>query len=71
MDLDKAEASTAFWYLCILVQATIRVFLIAFGLLATFVRQWGLTGEIVLLFWCLMPKGENLRPKQLDHLTTC
>jgi hypothetical protein len=19
-------------------------------------------------FWCLMPKGEKLRPKQMDHL---
>jgi hypothetical protein len=31
----------------------------------------GLKGQIVLLFWCLMPKGEKLRPKQLDQPTTC
>jgi hypothetical protein len=31
----------------------------------------GLKGLIVLLFWCLMPKGEKLRPKQLDQPTTC
>jgi hypothetical protein len=23
------------------------------------------------LFWCLMPKGEKLRPKQMDQPTTC
>jgi hypothetical protein len=23
---------------------------------------------LVLLFWCLMPTGEKLRPKQLDQL---
>jgi hypothetical protein len=28
----------------------------------------GLEGQIVLPFWCLMPKGEKLRPKQLDKL---
>jgi hypothetical protein len=28
----------------------------------------GLRGQIVLLFWCLLPKGEKLRPKQLDQL---
>jgi len=22
-------------------------------------------------FWCLMPKGEKIRPKQLDQPTTC
>jgi hypothetical protein len=22
----------------------------------------------MILFWCLMPKGEKLRPKQLDQL---
>jgi hypothetical protein len=31
----------------------------------------GLKGQIVLLFWCLIPKGDKLRPKQLDHPTTC
>jgi hypothetical protein len=28
----------------------------------------GLEGRIVLLFWCLMLKGEKLRRKQLDQL---
>jgi hypothetical protein len=31
------------------------------------VRQWGLRPQ-VSPFWCLMPKGEKLRPKQLDQL---
>jgi hypothetical protein len=22
----------------------------------------------MILFWCLMPKGEKLRPKQMDQL---
>jgi hypothetical protein len=28
----------------------------------------GVKGPIMILFWCLMPKGEKLRPKQMDHL---
>jgi hypothetical protein len=36
--------------------------------LASFGEAMGLACQIVLLFWCLMPKGENLRPKQLDQL---
>jgi hypothetical protein len=32
-----------------------------------FVRQWGLRANNDP-FWCLMPKGEKLRPKQLDQL---
>jgi hypothetical protein len=31
----------------------------------------GLKGQKGLLFWCLMPKGEKLRPKQMDQPTTC
>ena len=31
-------------------------------------RQWGLKGPIMIPFWCLMPKGEKLRPKQMDQL---
>ena len=23
------------------------------------------------MFWCLMPKGEKLRPNQMDEPTTC
>jgi hypothetical protein len=25
-------------------------------------------GPIMIPFWCLMPKGEKLRPKQMDQL---
>jgi hypothetical protein len=25
----------------------------------------------MISFWCLMPKGEKLRPKQMDQPTTC
>jgi hypothetical protein len=28
----------------------------------------GLKGPKMILFWCLMPKGEKLRPKQMDQL---
>jgi hypothetical protein len=28
----------------------------------------GLKGPLMILFWCLMPKGEKLRPKQMDQL---
>jgi hypothetical protein len=31
----------------------------------------GLKSQIILLFWCLLPKREKLRPKQLDQSTTC
>jgi hypothetical protein len=67
VDLDKEEASTAFRYQCILFQVTICVFLIALGFTYNFCEAMELKGQIVL-FWCLMPKGEKLRPKQLDQL---
>jgi hypothetical protein len=28
----------------------------------------GVKGPIMIPFWCLMPKGEKLRPKQIDQL---
>jgi hypothetical protein len=28
----------------------------------------GLKGQKMIMFWCLMPKGEKLRPKQMDQL---
>jgi hypothetical protein len=28
----------------------------------------GVKGPRMILFWCLMPKGEKLRPKQMDQL---
>jgi hypothetical protein len=38
-------------------------------LFAIFGKAMGLKRPLVLQFWCLMPKGEKLRPKQLDQLT--
>jgi hypothetical protein len=66
VDSNKEEASTAFWYQCIFFQVTI--FLVALGFTCNFCEAMRLKGQIVLLFWCLMPKGEKLRPKQLDQL---
>jgi hypothetical protein len=65
--LDKEEASTAFWYQY-LVPSPYLCFLIAFGFTRDFCAAMGLKSQIVLLFWCLMPKGEKLRPNQLDQL---
>jgi hypothetical protein len=31
----------------------------------------GVKGPKMIPFWCLMPKGEKLRPKQMDQPTTC
>jgi hypothetical protein len=70
MNLDKERASTAFWYQCILSQVHTYVF-IAFCSYFTFWWGNGVRGPKVLLFWCLMPKGEKLRPKQMDQPTTC
>jgi hypothetical protein len=67
VDLDKEVASTAFRYQY-LVPSPYLCFLIAFGFTCDFCEAMGLKGQIVFLFWCLMPKGEKLRPKQLDQL---
>jgi hypothetical protein len=33
------------------------------------VRQWGLKGPRLISFWCLVPKGEKIRPKhEMDQL---
>jgi hypothetical protein len=43
-------------------------------LLLPFARNWqfwwgnGVKGPRMIPFWCLMPKGEKLRPKQMDQL---
>jgi hypothetical protein len=47
---------------------SLSVFSIAFGFTCDLCKAMGLRGQIVLLFWCLMPKGEKLRSKQLDQL---
>jgi hypothetical protein len=65
--MDKEEASTAFRYQY-LVPSPYLCFLIAFGFTCDFCEAMELKGQIVLLFWCLVPKGRKLRPKQLDQL---
>jgi hypothetical protein len=54
-----------------LVPSSYLCFLIAFDVIWHFCEAMRLKGQIVLLFWCLMPKGEKLRPKQQDQPTTC
>jgi hypothetical protein len=71
VNLAKERASTAFRYQCILSQVLIRVFSLPLIVFDNFCEAMGLKGQIVLLFWCLMPKGEKLRLKQLDQPTTC
>jgi hypothetical protein len=71
LDLDKEEASTAFWYQCILIQVPICVFSLPLVLLAIFVRQWGLKGQIVLLFLVLNVKGGEIKAKATRLVTTC
>jgi hypothetical protein len=39
--------------------------------LLTFWWGNGVKGPKMFLFWCLMPKGEKLRPKQMDQLPLC
>jgi hypothetical protein len=36
--------------------------------LTYFGEAMGLKGQKMIMFWCLMPKGEKLRPKQMDQL---
>jgi hypothetical protein len=70
VNLDKERASTAFRYQCIVSQVC-TCDLIAFCSYLTFWCDNGVKGPKVLLFWCLMPKGEKLRPKQMNQPTTC
>jgi hypothetical protein len=37
-------------------------------LIDIFGEAMGLKGPIMIPFWCLMPKGKKLRPKQMDQL---
>jgi hypothetical protein len=37
-------------------------------LIDIFGEAMGLKGPKMIPFWCLMPKGEKLRPKQMDQL---
>jgi hypothetical protein len=69
VNLDKERASTALRNKCIFSQVRTNV-LIAFSSYLTLWWGNGVKGPKVLLFWCLMPKGEKLRPKQMDQPTT-
>jgi hypothetical protein len=75
-ELGQKRASTAFRYQYILSQVRTYVLIALFLLFDILVSMYfgeamGLKGPKVLLFWCLMPKGEKLRPKQMDQPTTC
>jgi hypothetical protein len=68
MTLDDEKSSTALRYKCTYFQVH-TCNLIAFLLLIDiFGEAMGLKGPIMIPFWCLMPKGEKLRPKQMDQL---
>jgi hypothetical protein len=43
------------------------VFSLPFALIWHFGEAMGLKGQKGLLFWCLMPKGEKLRSKQIAN----
>jgi hypothetical protein len=68
VDLDDEKTSTVLRYKCTYFQVHICN-LIAFLLLINiFGEAMGLKGPKMIPFWCLMPKGEKLRPKQMDQL---
>ena len=55
----------------VLVYLTPSSFLCSYCLFALNWHFWwgnGVKGPIMIPFWCLMPKGEKLRPKQMDQL---
>jgi hypothetical protein len=47
------------------------VFSLSFALIWHFGEAMGLKDQKDLMFWCLIPKGVKLRPKQLDQPITC
>jgi hypothetical protein len=60
-----------FHYTPVLVYLTPSSFLCSNCLSALnwhFCVAMGFKGPKMILFWCLMPKGEKLRPKQMDQL---
>jgi hypothetical protein len=53
----------------VLTSKFILAILLPFLLLINiFGEAMGLKGPKMIPFWCLMPKGEKLRPKQMDQL---
>jgi hypothetical protein len=59
-----------FHYTPVLVYSPPSSFLCSYCFFALnwhFGEAMGLKGPKMILFWCLMPKGEKLRPKQMDQ----
>ena len=52
----------------VLTSKFIRMLLLPFALNWQFWWGNGVKGPRMIRFWCLMPKGEKLRPKQMDQL---
>jgi hypothetical protein len=60
-----------FHYTLVLVYSLPSSYLCCYCLFALNWHLWwgnGVKGPKIILFWCLMPKGEKLRPKQMDQL---
>jgi hypothetical protein len=72
----KGELGQRQGFHCILVSMYLvpshyLCFLIVFGLTCDFCEAMEFRGQIVLLFWCLMPKGEKIKAKATGSATTC
>jgi hypothetical protein len=68
MTLDNEKTSTALRYKCTYFQVHTCNLIVFLLLIDIFGEAMGLKGPIMIPFWCLMPKGEKLRPKQMDQL---
>jgi hypothetical protein len=68
VNLDHAKTSTALQYLCTHLQVHTYALIAILLLIDIFGEAMGLKGPRMIPFWCLMPKGEKLRPKQMDQL---
>jgi hypothetical protein len=71
----KSELGQRKSFHCILVNVSCPKSLLyshcLFALIWHFGEAMGLKGQKGLPFWCFMPKGKKLRPKQMDQPTTC
>jgi hypothetical protein len=68
VNLDHAKTSTALRYYCTLLQVHSYALIAFLLLIDNFGEAMGLKGPRMIPFWCLMPKGDKLRPKQMDQL---
>jgi hypothetical protein len=69
----KGELGPCKYFHCtpVLVYSPPSSFLCSFAFLLLIDIFWwgnGVKGPIIIPFWCIMPKGEKLRPKQMDLL---